>query len=289
MSSVSMNVKPRRISAFAIVAASLSCVGSLFAAADARFDDGGAIPQLQESEECAVTSSADAVPGRPGNGWLTAWGVNANSGSNRIAETTEVNPINGGGKYLSVEFSTAHKFPHRHLYIIRGYDAKVPPNRFVFDLRLDDISAFERENSFFVVAYSTKFSPISHDDFSQHTFPQDANIYWGTRVQSGSSTWLAYNSSADGKFDLAKYTDTGFAAKTNDSYHFEITINTTSNTWTVKIENLSDKTSYQSKPLGLGGSRLSPRVGYFSVGGGNIDGPAQSLFLKFSLDSLFIE
>jgi hypothetical protein len=267
----------------------LASGGTLWAGAQADFTDGGAIEQSATKTGVEVSTSVDAVPGCPGNGWRTPWSVMANSGSMRKVEVSDVNPINGAGKHLSFEFSTVHKFPHRQMDIVRGYDGTVLPKTFAFDLRLDDTSLFKKENTFFAVAYEARFKSIPMEDFSQSIFPLDPNMLWAIRCQAGSPNWWVYSGARDTDFDPSKFVDSGFPAVVGDVYHFEIKMDSDALTWSVKINNLTKKTNYDSKDLKLSGpSGADLKASYISFGGGNVDGPAPDALLKFSLDTLVV-
>jgi hypothetical protein len=60
-------------------AASLSFTAPVWAAAEARFTDGGLIDQaVRPNDPMGVQDAVDAVPGMKGEGWLGPWRVATN-------------------------------------------------------------------------------------------------------------------------------------------------------------------------------------------------------------------
>jgi len=268
-----------------IVVAVISGSGVVVQAASiAKFDGGGEIEQAAEKTGSEVVNQIDAVPGTAGSGWLTPWTPNVNSGSVRVLKVDESEPLNGGGKYLSLDFSTgAFKFPQRHMYVIRGYsEALEPPTKFAFDLRFDDTSAFEKKSAFFIVGYNQKFAPIPHEESPSPVFPQSEGLIWALKV-GGNGTWLASSGSSGEDF-----VDTGFPAKHGDTFHVRISLDPSGDQWIAEIENMTAKTKFKSEPL-KSGSWSDAKRGFFVLGGGGVDGPSTGEALRLSFDSLSIE
>jgi hypothetical protein len=268
-------------------AASLSFTAPVWAAAEARFTDGGLIDQaVRPNDPMGVQDAVDAVPGMKGEGWLGPWRVATNGCCGRKVIVNDGNPLNSGGPCLSVDLEMSPKWPCRQMYVVRTYDNLEAPSSFAFDFRLDSTRAFESEEAFFLVACSatTGAGNLPSEISSEPFFPEDSHLIWAVRC--GAGNWLVYNGSQGSDFDKSRYVDTGFPANEGDEYHFEVAMNP-SGTWTVKIQNLTAKTSWQSKDLGLaGGDPFSKGGGAICFGGGNA---TASTHLAFSIDSLLIK
>ena len=282
-----MKIRFHKFFLSAATAASLGCAGSVWAAAEARFTGGGLIDQeVRPNDPMGVQDVVDAVPGMKGEGWLGPWRVSTNGCCGRKVIVNDGNPLNSGGPCLSVDLEMSPKWPCRQMYVVRTYDNLEAPSTFAFDLRLDSTRAFEWEEAFFLVACSatTGVGNLPAEISSEPVFPEDSHLIWAVRC--GAGNWLVYNGSQGSDFDKSRYVDTGFPANEGDEYHFEVAMNP-SGTWTVKIQNLTAKTSWQSKNLGLaGGDPLSKRGGAICFGGGNA---TASTHLAFSIDSLLIK
>jgi PEP-CTERM putative exosortase interaction domain len=271
-----MKFRNRSLVAMAVATAVLGASPLANASIVANFTDGNG------------NTLVDQYLGVPGLGWTTAWATNI-SGSNNLAPdgfrgtVTNVNPLNGGGNYLSSTLTTGTGTAQGKGAQVRSYgnydgiDLSAPYT-VKFSMRLDsDLSVLSGPTDY-IQAFDL---PGGASDFS-------GNGTWlirafgaptGSNGQIPAHTWMLYDGLYSNTYNVNQFVSSGVTLVSGAVYDFTIDMDPVNLLYRVSINGgaFSDWLTYRRSTAPVGGSAINF--------GGQI---APNSEMSFSIDNIEI-
>lgn len=182
------------------------------------------------------SSVVDAWQGKPGDGWQTGWTVVSNNTVTASQSVVDTSPFSSGsGNYLSANLVNQHATATRGMSIGRQYDSSVvsysESHTVSFEFRLDTPLADLHRMYFY-------------DKSSNDLTAEGGDTTWIIRVNPNGNIVL---------FDGKSFLGAPIAFSQGDVYRFTINISPSAvpaeSFYTVRIDNLSQSTSYESGNL----------------------------------------
>ncbi len=207
-----------------------------------------------------------AYVGRAGGGWTTPWMLKRVLPVSTVdRDVTDLNPlVPGGGNYLSVSgvatkpgiWGISRQFapvPSRVYNGIRR-DAN---HTIRFDLRIDELGGWSRGEE---ITIGDSFTTAQYDGVGQAT-SFFIRAYQGGDGNARPDSWALFDGTRDGKFNSARYVDTGIPLVVGATYRFTIRLYPETRSWSATI---SDGTrTYTSGSLGYRAAGLG--TGVFTI------------------------
>lgn len=239
---------------------------------------------LVETRAAVIVESFDTYPGSASNyGWSNAW---SNGGSNVNAATSDLSPINGGGRYLVVTSTDTGDTGIRRSIDSAVLDTATTAHTISWDVRFDaltDINSYADRIHFM----ANRAGALG----SNNTASWLVGMVGGNNSGTGDyfpGVWYFYDNqstTSSGTFSGDDMINTGMTVVQGHTYHFIIEVDPIAQTYNATVIDMTANTSFTSTGLNFRDQTDGQQHQYL-VFGGTISNSSDQR--AFAIDNLVI-